>query len=202
MLNYWGAGVLPHARFLNDSTRLITFHFLKPSPPISSISVLKLHPVVPHSSATTERPISLQTCSPHDLKLMKGRAALSRKFQSRLKSRHPWLSWGWERWGPSARLSGNPVQVLSDHFPSLTTWASVLPDSCAGTWVRQHRTNSLLHTNSRTLVPLALSGYPSSLTLLPLFLTPVVIPCSLSPQKSRNYSTKSWAFPWQPGLSV
>lgn len=54
-------------------------------------------------------------------------AAFSRKFQRLLKiSGMHGSAEGESSVCPSVRLSGNPVQVLSDHFPPLTTWASAL----------------------------------------------------------------------------
>lgn len=93
------------------------------------------------------------------------------------------------RWAPMAQPrvraleslnapSGNPVQVLHDHVPSLTTWAFARPFESGSTQL-----NFLPDNNSRTPVPLTLSGN-TFLTLPPLFLTPVVMsPCRLFSKK-------------------
>lgn len=93
---------------------------------------------------------------------------------------------------------------------SLTTWASALCPS-AGSWVKQHGTNSLLHTNSKSTCTFPFWLHFLYHTSTSLFLLPVVMSqnhpvkemrmCVL-PQKCKSDSRRSWAFPWQPGLLV
>lgn len=114
------------------TTWLIAIHFLElplyhPPLPLCRAQKPRTPPCHTHSSATTERAISVPACFPCDLGLMQRRAAFRRTF------------WVFSRWkvgihgtaeGESGRVPVRGCQMtLSKSCPehrSLTTWASVL----------------------------------------------------------------------------